>query len=151
MRFVVLILLAVLALSVAVQLAWADGWQDPAPTLALPTSFSHVNQTVTGSVLLPIVHDGAATIRVSAGVGAADLKTGSGDILTTSYKLVGDPLGGSADGDWLTSTNFVDPNRAPYAVTGPGDVTLWVQAASPAGRAPDAGDYAATLTLTLSW
>jgi hypothetical protein len=144
-------LMAVLAGGVCLQAT--TGWQQPNYSATIATHFTGRGQSQTGSSVMVLNHDGAATIRVSAvSSGSEVLKSVSSDTLTTSYMLTGSALGASADGDWVASSTFADPGRS-YSVqgTGPSDITLSVRGASRSDRAVDAGTYNASLVVTVSW
>jgi hypothetical protein len=80
---------------------------------------------------------------------------GSLDVLVTEYRLVYDADGGTT-GTEVPYTEYDEFLVTPSVVThvsldGAVEVALYVQASNRAGDVADAGDYAATQTLTASW
>ena len=129
------------------------GWVQPEYTVTITTHFSSTSQSRSGSTVLTLNHDGAATIQASVAVSGDEVLTASSsDTLTTSYKLTGAALGGSADGDWISSSAFILPEKS-YSVegTGPSEITIWVQGISAADRSNDAGAYTGSIILTVTW
>ena len=131
----------------------ATGWAQPEYTATITTHFSGTSQTRSGSAVLVLNHDGAATIQASVTTAGDEVLTSSGsDTLTTSYKLTGAALGGSADGDWVSSSAFISPEKS-YSVegTGPSEITIWVRGICAADRSNDAGAYPGSVILTITW
>jgi len=114
----------------------------------MSTPITHVGQSFSGFSDMPLAHDAQCTVSVSASNGNEVLKNAGGNSLTTQYKLTG-----IADGDatWVDSTSFLS-----HTYTVPGNntttnITLWVQGTAPVDRAPEAGVYTATITLTVTF
>ena len=133
--------------------AGATGWAQPTGSVTISTHFQATSQSWSGSTVLTLNHDGAVTIQASVATGGDEVLTAStNDALVTSYKLTGAALGGSADGDWVSSSAFISPARS-YSVegTGPSEITFWARGTSAADRANDAGTYTAVIILTATW
>ena len=131
----------------------ATGWQQSNYPVTIATHFTGRGQGLTGSTVMVLNHDGAATIRAAASSGGSEvLKSASNDSLTTSYMLTGAVLGATADTDWVSSSAFIDAGRS-YSVqgTGPSKITLSLRGVSRSDRAVDAGTYNASIILTVSW
>ena len=148
------ILVGYLIGSIACAYAFGEtGWAQPEYTATITTHFSGTSQTHSGSAVLVLNHDGAATIQASVSTAGDEVLTSSGsDTLTTSYKLTGAALGGSADNDWVSSAALISPEKS-YSVegTGPSEITIWVRGGSAADRANDAGAYTGFIILTVTW
>lgn len=131
----------------------ATSWSQPTQSVTITTHFTATDQARSGSAVLTLDHDGPVTIRASV-VRAGDqvLTAAGGDTLATSYKLTGSALGGSADANWVASSAFIAPEKF-YSVegTGPSDLTLSVRGQTSPSRANDAGAYAASVVLTVTW
>jgi hypothetical protein len=98
----------------------------------------------------------STTLTPTAGTNAGVLTNGT-DTLATSYMITGEV--GTADvafkATGTTAGQFFHASNT-YTVThvaGDGAYTLnlGVQAVSPSTRAPDAGDYTGSLTVTAAW
>lgn len=131
----------------------ATEWAQPEYSVTITTHFDGTSQSRSGSTVLTLNHDGAATIQASVQTAGDEVLTSPGsDTLTTSYKLTGAALGASADGDWVSSAAFIAPEKS-YTVegAGPSEITLWVRGVSAADRANDAGAHTASIILTVTW
>ncbi len=131
----------------------ATGWARPEYTATVSTHFSGASQAHSGSTVLVLNHDRAATIRVSVATAGDEVLTSVyNDTITTSYKLTGTALGGSADGDWVSSAAFISPAHS-YSVegVGPSEITIWVRGICAADRSNDAGAYTGSVILTVTW
>lgn len=129
------------------------GWAQPTGSVAITPSFTRTNQTNSASTALMLNHDGPVTLQASeAAAGDGVLTSPSSDVLATEYRLRGAALGASADTDWVSASDFVDPSRS-YSVegVGPSEITVWVRGVTPADRVSDAGVYGATVILTVTW
>lgn len=145
---------AAAGLLVAGSVAWGDPYWSGAPySHSIPTSISGRGQSVSSSFNLTLVHDVSGCNVYFTAVGDAYLlKNGSGDSLTTQYKLTGATLD-HQDADWIAAADFAQVANT-YAVTGTGTstITLSVQATEPAGAIPiAAGTYTASMTVTVTW
>jgi len=137
---------------------WARGvtlagatWNGQPYSLTMPTHISAIGQASTGSINLPLQHDSACNISVSVAQAGNEVLTHAGQTLTTYYKLTGAALQGDADATWVTSSDFLT-HVYHIASTGPMDtLTLSVKATVPANSAPPAGDYNASIILTVTW
>jgi len=130
----------------------ATGWAQGEYSVSIVAHFTGTSQTQSGSEVLTLNHDAAATIRASVQTSGDEVLTSFGsDVLTTSYKLTGADLGGS-DGDWVSAAAFIAPEKS-YTVEGggPSELTFWVQGISGADRANDTGIYTASIILTVTW
>jgi hypothetical protein len=126
----------------------ATAWVGGPFMVTMTTPITQVGQSFSGSSLLPLAHDTPCTVSVSASNGSEVLKSAGGSTLSTQYMLTGVPGG---DGGWVDSTTFLSHT---YAVPGNNittNLTLWVQGTAPADRAPEAGAYTATITITVAF
>jgi hypothetical protein len=144
-----------LAVGVPCLSAWASAqWTQPTYSLTIASHLTGSGDAQSGSTVIALEYDGPVTIQASAAsAGSEVLTSASHDTLTTSYKLTGAALGGTADNDWVPSATFVSPAKS-YSVEGTGpssEITLSVRAQTAAGRANDAGGYTASVVLTASW
>ena len=133
--------------------AGATGWAQPEYTVTITTPFSGMSQTRSGSTVVTLNHDAAVTIQASvAAAGDEVLRSPGGDTLTTSYKLTGAALGGSADTNWVPSSTFISAQRS-YGVegTGPSEITIRARSISASDRANEAATYTAFIILTVTW
>ena len=114
------------------------------------------NGVSTGSAMLGLDLNGDAQISADNSVNA-QLRGPSGAALPTEYALSFDGSGASSSGapnvPYTAYSSFLNP---PMRITHiPGDdlvrVTLSVRATHPPGATLDAGAYAATASLTVSW
>jgi hypothetical protein len=112
---------------------------------------------VTASGTATLYTNGDVHITADTSTDAQLTKVAGTDVLVTEYRLEydgdGDPDTGGATVDYTEYDDFLD---TPSVVThAPGDgavvVTLRVRASNEAGQVADAGNYAATQTLTASW
>jgi len=130
------------------------GWAQPEYTATPAPHVTGLGQTCADSIILVLDHDGDAALQASAVQPGDEVLThqDTGDTLTTSYKLTGAALGASSDTDWVAAAQFVLPARS-YSVegVGPSDITFHVQGEAAAVRANDAGTYAASIVLTVTW
>ena len=128
----------------------ANGWAGQPYSVTVAAHITGCRQSPSGSTDMMLDHDVPCTIQPSVLHGGDEVLTSSGRTLVTRYKLTGDDL---QDGDttWVTSTDF---HTRTYNCGGTGPtsrITLWVQAASSANRADEAGAYSASIVLTASW
>jgi len=148
-----IVVATVVGCAICYQAGAATGWAQANYSATVATHFGAVAQAQSTSEVLVLNHDGAATIQASV-VSAGDevLTSVTSDSLTTSYKLTGAVLGGTADGDWVASADFIHASKS-YSVTGvgPSNITFWVRGASAANRANDAGAYTGSVILTVTW
>jgi hypothetical protein len=131
----------------------ATGWAQPNYSLTITAHIAGSNVSQWDSTVMTLNHDGAATIQASVTTSGNEVLTSaSSDTLATSYKLTGAALGATADSDWVASLTFISPAKS-YSVegVGPSDITLWLRGTSSSGRANDAGDYTASVVLTVTW
>jgi spore coat protein U-like protein len=128
----------------------AAAWVGQPFQLTMPTHITAAGQSFIGSINLTLDHDAPCTLAVSvASSGDQVLKRGAAE-LTTFYKISG-PQVSNSDGDWVGADEFLTHI---YTVMGSGaadTITLSVKGTAPALSAPDAGDYSASLILTVSW
>jgi hypothetical protein len=126
----------------------------PALTLAHITAQGTI---VTTSGTATLYTNGDVHITADTSTDAQLTRVAGTDVLVTEYRLEydgdGDPATGGATVDYTDYSTFLS---TPSVVThAPGDgavvVTLWVRASNEAGETADAGNYAATQTLTASW
>jgi hypothetical protein len=139
-------------------------WDSTTQTIA-PGDFSgHItaaNQTRTATKTFVLYMNADVSIAPSTDAGKkngilTDTATGT-QFLTTQYRLTGDldtpdaayKLAGTGAGEFFAGANTYDITH--NAGDGNYDVTLSVQMISPAGAAPDAGDYSCGLVLTATW
>jgi hypothetical protein len=125
-------------------------WQNRPYSFTVSGPIQHVGETCTGTSALTLSHDGACTLSVSVTQAGDEVLTQrpGGPTLTTSYKLTGITDG---DADYLSSGAFL---LRMYSVPGPAGVenlTLWVRAETPPDQVPEAGDYTATIILTVTF
>jgi hypothetical protein len=125
-------------------------WLNEPYSFVIPTHIQGVGQSCTGSTALKLTHASPCMLSVSVhtlGNEVLTLGGPGGPTLTTSYKITGIP---DQDTNWVSSSAFLSRN---YAVPGNGvtDMTLWVQGAGPSNSAPDAGNYTATIVLTVTF
>jgi hypothetical protein len=115
-----------------------------APPYSVPMSnIQHMGQASEGSLSLILTHDVDCTLSVTA----AEVLTGGGRTLTTSYKITNIASG---DTDWVSSASFIGRN---YAIlgSGPKTVILSVKGEASAGSVPEPGNYTAGVILTLTF
>lgn len=143
--------IAVTGLLMASDLAIGDAsWANQPYQLTIPAQIAGRGQSVSSSINLTLNHDVACTVDISAVSGNEVLHNGAAT-LTTQYKLRGACLS-VQDGDWISAADFISSSGYVVPGTGPTDtVTLHVQATAPTASDPPAGDYSATLTVTVSW
>ena len=134
------------------QMNWQSG-QFGAIALSAITTRTGVS---TGSATLALTMTGDAQISADNS-GNAELRGPDGAALVTEYDLSFDGNGSSATGranvPYAPYSSFLNP---PVRITHvPGDdevmVTLSVRASPPSGVPLNAGSYAATASLTVSW
>ncbi len=140
-----------ISVTVNTMMEWAGNFSDISLTAIADQADApegSQTQTLYANCDLEISADNTSAARLSSAT----------DTLTTKYKLAydGDGLtttGGTGVTSWTDYNTFLS---TPSAVThvdtdGAVQITLYVQATSPAGEVPDAGAYTATQTLTASW
>jgi hypothetical protein len=131
---------------------WAGNF--PALTLANITAQGTV---VTTSGTATLYTNGDVHITADTSTAAQLTRVTGTDVLVTEYRLEydgdGDPATGGATVDYLEYDAFlVTPSVVTHAAgDGAVVVTLRVRASNEAGEVADAGNYAATQTLTASW
>ena len=132
-------------------------WSGSFGDIAL-SSITSKDDVRTGSSTLSLATNGE--VEISADVSSAQLTNttgGSSDTLITEYKLSFDGDGSSNTGAAGTAYQNYDVFLStPVTVThilgdDEVDVTLSVRVQNPPGELADAGDYAATITLTSHW
>ncbi len=138
------------ALFCCAQVLGQTQWQNRPYTFAMSGNIQHVGETCTGQSALTLAHDGACTLSVSVTSAGDEVLTQrpGGPTLTTSYKLTGIA---DADADYLSAGAFL---LRTYSVPGPAGVehmTLWVKAETPSDQVAEAGDYTATIILTVTF
>ena len=126
----------------------ATNWIGGSYTVTMTTAISRVGESFSGSSGLSLAHDTQCSLIMSASGGSEVLKSAGGGTLITHYKLTG-VTGG--DSEWVDSTSFLT-----HTYTAPGNntttnMTLWVQGTAPSDRAPEAGVYTATITITATF
>jgi hypothetical protein len=127
----------------------ATAWVGQPYQLTMPTHISAAGQSFNGSINLTLDHDVPCTLAVSVFSSGDEVLKRGASTLTTFYKLSG-PQIANGDGDWVGSTEFLTHI---YTVLGSGvgdTITLSVKGTAPSS-APDAGDYSASVILTVSW
>jgi hypothetical protein len=132
--------------------AWgATQWVGRPYSVTLVAHIAGAGQTSEGSTTLTLTHDDPCTVSVSvAQAGDEFFRLGGpgGPTLDTSYKLTGIA---DQDADWLSPAAFLSRT---YNVPGSGlteHLTLSVRAAAPTTQAPEAGNYQATIILTVTF
>lgn len=139
-------------------------WSDATPAIAASdftgsvdgTTISQVNEVLETTKALTLYANASVTIT-AAGTANGGIATNSTETLTTKYKITGDVT--VPDAAWETAGSgagqFFDAANS-YTVThvsgdGAYAINLGVRLESPAGRAPDGGDYTCSITLTATW
>jgi hypothetical protein len=146
-----LLQLAIIALASTCAGTWAlaaTGWLGAPFSLSIPTHINTLSQISDGSTILPLEHDTPITVSVSVPAPGTEVLSCGSFSLTTSYKITGIASG---DANWVNSSDFLTHT---YFLPGSNitdQLTLWVRAQAPSDRAPDAGTYSATITLTATW
>ena len=125
-------------------------WLDSPYSLEPDGHITSPGQTLDGSLTMTLAHDQPCQISVSVAQAGDEVLSIDGDALTTSYKLTG-PSVTNPDGHWVGSQTFVTRT---YGVDGYGptsDITISVRAAAASDRANKAGEYSASIVLTVTW
>jgi hypothetical protein len=129
----------------------ATQWSGLPYSVTLSSHINAVGQTSTGTRSIFLSHDAACTISVSVAVAGDEVLTlggSGGPTLQTYYRLTG-----MADNDasWLTSTQFLSRTYTTPAGSGMEFLTLRVQGVAPSDKAPPAGNYHASVILTVTF
>lgn len=130
-------------------------WLSDFPAIALSPISTQAAVSI-GSSTATLLLNGDADISADNST-AARLTGPGGDTLVTEYKLVfdGDGHGGTGGPavDYTPYDSFLVPGVPITHVVGDDDVdvTLYVRAQNPTGNVANAGNYAATATLTVTW
>jgi type 1 fimbria pilin len=129
----------------------ATQWLGLPYSVTMASHISGVGQACEGTKALTLEHDGPCTIHVSVNTGGDEVLTlggSGGPTLETFYKLTGMA---DQDAGWLTSTNFLARTYNTPAGAGTENLTLSVRGLAPADKAPTAGNYQATIILTVTF
>jgi len=132
-------------------LALADGaWLDGPYTLAMEESITAGGRESSGSVVMTLVHNEPCQISMSVLHEGDEVLSCNGDTLTTNYKLAGENLQ-NPDAEWIDPQTFLQKAYQIMSFGPESQVTLWVRATASMMRANEAGNYEASLVMTLSW
>jgi spore coat protein U-like protein len=137
-------------LSCAVGALGATQW-DLLPYSVTMSQITAMGQASEGTKALVLEHDGPCTIHASVSLGGTAVLTlgpSGGPTLDTYYMLTG-----MADHDatWLSSTDFLARIYNTPAGAGTENLTLHVRGVPPADAAPKAGNYQATIVITVTF
>jgi hypothetical protein len=112
---------------------------------------SSVGQVSEGTKTLTLEHDSLCTIQVSVALGGDEVLTlgGSGGPTLDTYYM----LTGMADQDatWLSAASFLARTYNTPNGAGMETLILHVRGVPPTDRAPAAGNYQATIVLTVTF
>lgn len=125
-------------------------WVGQPYQLTMPTHITTRGQFFVGSINLPLDHDVPCTLRVSVASPGDEVLTRGTSTLTTTYKLSGPQIPNS-DPDWVNADTFLAHVYTVLGTGTPDTITLSAKGTAPALSAPEAGDYTASLILTVSW
>jgi hypothetical protein len=138
------------ALFCCAQAVGGTQWLNRPYSFTTSGNIQNVGAVCTGTSELTLEHDDACTLSVSVFQAGDEVLTQrpGGPTLTTSYKLTGFA---DEDADYLSSTAFL---LRTYSVPGPAGIehlTLSVKAETPVDRVAEAGDYTATVIITVTF
>ncbi len=125
-------------------------WQDAPYSFETDGHITFPGQVRDGTLEMTLAHDQPCRVSVSVAQAGDEVLSIDGDALTTSYKLTG-PSVLNPDEHWVGSQTFISRT---YDVDGHGptsDITLSVRVAAAGDRANNAGEYSASIVLTVSW
>jgi hypothetical protein len=125
-------------------------WVGQPYLLSIPTHITHAGQSISGSLNLTLDHDAPCTLNVSVMSGGDEVLHKGTAVLTTSYKI-SSPVIPNGDADWVPSAAFPGHTYTVLGIGAADPITLFVKGTAPSQAAPDAGDYGASIVLTVTW